>query len=79
MKSNILIEELRDMCRTLKPFNITHVTKKVNERKFELLMEALKDQFHVMAFANCPEDDIKLMVEGINLTITKYKLFQDET
>lgn len=78
MRSNVLIEELRDMCRTLRQFNITHVTKKVNERKFELLMEALKDQFHVLAFTNCPDNEIKLTMDGISITITKYKLFSDE-
>lgn len=77
MKHNTLILELEDMCRTLKQFNITHVTKKVNERKFELMQDALVKMYHPTTYINL-SGYINITVDGVNITIVKYKLFQNE-
>lgn len=67
MKNKHFLNELRDMVRHLQPFGISSVTKKVNPRKYELMVE----EFETYSSSHWSPDGLsfRVVISGVFIKI----------
>lgn len=69
MKNKHFLNELEDMVRNLKQFNITEVTKTVNPRKYELMCEEFKDYPFINGAFTPLIGELNLILFGVKIKI----------